>query len=117
MASAADGGRRSDGRPARLLERAAGGLTFWSFFLFGLFLLFVGLWIPAERQYHRSCSDENSLKREIRRLSQSNRELKACLEAIRTDPYYVEKVLREQQGLAARGELVVRNRMQVIPGE
>ena len=39
------------------------------------------------------------------------------LSAIQSNPYYVEKLLREQQGLSGNGELVVRDRLEVIEGE
>ncbi len=100
-----------------ICDLAAKGLTFWSLFLFGLFLLFVAMWIPAEKQFHEIFAREKCLRREIRKLKAANVEAKACLEAVRTDRYYLEKVLREQQGLSAQGELVVRNRLDVIPGE
>lgn len=100
-----------------LCDRAAGGLTFWSLFLFGLFLLFVAMWIPAEKQFHDICAKERSFMREIRRLKAAGADVKARLEAVRTDRYYVERVLREQQGLSAQGELAVRSRLHVIPGE
>ena len=109
------GGAHATGEGAR--DRLASGLTFWSLFLFGLFLLFVALWVPAEQKYQAMCAQENSLRREIRRLRAGNREAKTCLTAIRTDRYYIEKILREQQGLAREGELVVRSRLQVLPGE
>jgi cell division protein FtsB len=97
-----------------IFDRVARGLTFWSLLLFGLFLLFVALWIPAERRYRKMGNREKRLCREVVRLEKANSNLDVRLRAIRSDRYYIERILREGQGLSGEGEYVVRSRLEVI---
>jgi hypothetical protein len=113
----ARGENTAEERPGGGLDRIARGITFWSLFLFGLFLLFVALWIPAEKQYHDLGRSERRLRRDIRRLRGENRNLEIELRALRSDRYFIERLLRERQGLSGQGELVVKSRLRIIPGE
>ncbi len=72
--------------------------------LFYLFLSFflgeMGLF-----RYMKLHAQRSAIKAEIAGLQQSNEELKARVEALKTDPEYIERLAREQ-GLIKEGETV-----------
>ncbi len=56
----------------------------------------------------RARSDAEKLRLEIQQLNEQNRQLAGDVRALKTDPAAVERVAREEMGLARRGELVFR---------
>jgi cell division protein FtsB len=56
----------------------------------------------------RARADAERLKQEIHQLNEENQNLSGEVRALKTDPAAVEKVAREEMGLARPGELVFR---------
>lgn len=48
------------------------------------------------------------IRKEIDRLNQENRQLQNCVEGLRADPTSVERIAREDMGLARPGEYVFK---------
>jgi cell division protein FtsB len=56
----------------------------------------------------RSQKELEQLRGEIERLHQQNRELADHVEALRTDPKTIERIAREEMGLARPGEMIFK---------
>jgi cell division protein FtsB len=56
----------------------------------------------------RARADAERLKQEIHQLNEENQNLSGEVRALKSDPAAVEKVAREEMGLARPGELVFR---------
>jgi cell division protein FtsB len=56
----------------------------------------------------RARADAEKLRQEIHQLNEENQNLSGEVRALKTDPAAVEKVAREDMGLARPGELVFR---------
>jgi len=48
------------------------------------------------------------IRKEIDRLEQENRQLQGCVEGLKSDPAMVERIAREDMGLARPGEYVFK---------
>ncbi|MCU0722314.1 MAG: septum formation initiator family protein [Planctomycetes bacterium] len=104
---AADGGA---GRG--LLSAAAASLgdtvAYWAILAFGVFVLFVTSWIPAARTLRELNARERSVQAEIDALKRENAKLENRLNGLYSDPYYVERVLRQELGFLPQGEKVLK---------
>jgi cell division protein FtsB len=47
-------------------------------------------------------------KNEIPKLEKENKELREKIEKIKKDPFYIEKILREEYGMIKEGELIIK---------
>ena len=47
-------------------------------------------------------------KDEIAKLEKENKELQEKIEKIEKDPFYIEKILREEYGMIKEGELIIK---------
>ena len=56
----------------------------------------------------RARADTEKLRKEIQQLNEENQHLTGDVRALKTDPAAVERVAREDMGLAREGELVFR---------
>ena len=56
----------------------------------------------------RARADTDKLRKEIQQLNEENQHLAGDVRALKTDPAAVERVAREDMGLAREGELVFR---------
>jgi cell division protein FtsB len=56
--------------------------------------------------YFRMERTKGKLNHEIEDLRQKNAELKNQIEALRSDPQYIEQIAREQLGLVKDGEII-----------
>lgn len=82
-------------------------ITFvYVFLLTGLGLAAGALFLEAREEYNRLRQTEMALRQQVveaeRRLTEQNR----ILERLRTDPYYVEKVIRKQLNYAQPGQVI-----------
>jgi cell division protein FtsB len=74
-----------------------------------LFIVAVtSMFVPQIRQYHELRKRETALKEEIQLEEEMLRHLKLQQERLRTDPRFVEKIAREEFGLAKPGETVFK---------
>jgi len=79
------------------------------FLLFIAGLLVVAVWyLPLIR--HNEAMRKELLERDeqIRKVEESNRQLKASIDSLRFDPKAVERLAREKLGYAKAGETVIR---------
>ena len=67
-----------------------------------------GWYLPLIRQNERMRKEVQRLDTQMRRETESQRQLKAFVDALRNDPKAVERLAREQLGYAKPGETVVR---------
>lgn len=63
----------------------------------------------------RSQKEAIQIQQEIRRLDEENRELQEHVKALKTDPAAIERIAREEMGLARPGELIFK--VPAKPGE
>ena len=61
--------------------------------------------VLAMRRTQRQAAE---IRKEIGRLEQENRRLQGCVEGLRSDPASVERIAREDMGLARPGEYVFK---------
>ena len=79
------------------------------FLLFLAGLLIVAIWyLPLIKQNERMRKEMLARDEQIRKLEESNRQLKASIDALRFDPKAVERLARERLGYAKAGETVIR---------
>jgi cell division protein FtsB len=73
----------------------------------GLFYLFLSFFLGEMGlfRYMKLRGQKAAIKAEITSIKQSNEELRARVDALKTDPEYIERLAREQ-GLAKEGETV-----------
>jgi len=64
---------------------------------------------------HRTQAQVKQLRSEIDRLHQENSELTQEVKALRTDPKAVERIAREEMGLARPGEMIFKLPEQAQP--
>lgn len=56
----------------------------------------------------RSQQEAGKLRQEIQKIDTENRQLAEHVKALRTDPLAIERVAREEMGLARPGELIFK---------
>jgi len=88
-----------EGRRKKLL--LAAGVLLGIYFLASSILGEMGL-----VKYYRMKSRHSSLTDEIAMLKQDNVRLRREVRALKTDPAYIEKLARDNLGLARKGEIV-----------
>ena len=76
--------------------------------ILGAFLSYPGY--MEVRKYNRRIAE---LDEEIKSLEQTNKDLQLEIEALKNNPFYIEKVVRENLGLVKPGEIIYR----IIPEE
>ena len=93
-------------------QRRAAWLPRAARYILGALLLLVFMnGVFGENGYlatRRARSDAERLRKEIQQLNEENRQLAGDVRALKTDPAAVERVAREEMGLARPGELVFR---------
>jgi len=73
-----------------------------------LLLFFIGICIPRGIQLYKWEKKLNFYLSEIERLKKENENLKNKIEKIKNDPYYVEKIARENFGLMKNEEVLFK---------
>lgn len=72
-------------------------------------LLGVAVWyLPVIKQNERMRQENLKLEAQIKQEEENARQLKAAIDAQRTDPKAVERLAREKLGYAKPGETVIR---------
>ncbi len=56
----------------------------------------------------RTQKEIHRLREDIARLSEDNRQLTDQVKALRSDPKLIEKIARDELGLARRGEIIIK---------
>lgn len=56
----------------------------------------------------RQQKEVHKLQQEIHKINEDNRELAEQVKALKTDPKEIERIAREQMGLARQGELIFK---------
>ncbi|HZP32710.1 MAG TPA: septum formation initiator family protein [Candidatus Acidoferrales bacterium] len=96
--------------------------SFWS--RYARYILALGLLLIAMHDVfgshgllamHRTQAQVKQLRSEIDRLHQENSELTQEVKALRTDPKAVERIAREEMGLARPGEMIFKLPEQAQP--
>jgi cell division protein FtsB len=100
--------RPAKGILTRTAERLGDTISFWGVLAFGVFLLFVTSWVPAARALRTLKTEERAVRSEIGALKEENAKLENRLNALYSDPYYVERVLRQELGFLPPGEKVLK---------
>ena len=67
-----------------------------------------GWYLPLIRQNERMRKEVQRLDTQTQKENETERQLKASIDALRNDPKAVERLAREQLGYAKPGETVVR---------
>jgi cell division protein FtsB len=79
------------------------------FLLFVAGALAVGVWYLPLIRHNENIRKELVIRDEqIRKVEESNRQLKAAIDSLKYDPKAVERLARERLGYARPGETVVR---------
>src|SRR5437016_10781516 len=79
------------------------------FLLFIAGLLGVAVWyLPLIKNNEKARKDLLDREEQIRKVEESNRQLKASIDSLRYDPKAVERLAREKLGYAKPGETVIR---------
>jgi cell division protein FtsB len=71
-------------------------------------IVFLILFIVRLKSYYNTYKTLKFYQSEINRLKEENRILAEKIEKIKNDPYYVEKILREEYGMIKNGEFVIK---------
>jgi len=69
-----------------------------------LFLMF----LPGYSKRQELSAKNERLQRRIKELEEDNRRLIDEEERLRTDPGYVEKIARDDMGMARKGEIIIK---------
>ena len=62
-------------------------------------------------KYFGMLKTHHRISKEIQALSEGNRELEREVNALRSDPYMIEKIARKELGLVREGELIYKIRI------
>jgi cell division protein FtsL len=65
----------------------------------------------------RTRNEIGKVQKEIERLNKENRQLADEVKALKTDPRYIEKIAREDLGLAKDGEVIIKIPQGQLPGQ
>ncbi len=80
-------------------------------YLLGFLVLAVfttGFFMRARQEYHQLTVQQASSKRRLADLEAKLRDQEKILNQLRTDPIYLEKVIRQKLGYAKPGEMIFR---------
>lgn len=78
-----------------------------NWFLF-ISIVFLILFIIRLRMFYSAYSNFKFYQNEIDRLKEENKILVEKIEKIKNDPYYIEKILREDYGMIKDGEFIIK---------
>ncbi len=73
-------------------------------------IIFFILFIIRLRSYYNVYKTLKFYQNEINRLKEENKILAGKIEKIKNDPFYVEKILREEYGMIKKGEFIIKIR-------
>ena len=80
-----------------------------TFLLLAAGLLLIAVWyLPLIHQNERMRKEVLNKDAQIQKLEETNKQLRAWIEALRNDPKAVERLARETLGYAKPGETVIR---------
>jgi len=82
---------------------------YWSFFCAGVVGAGVFLW-RTQQEYQNLRTQEQSVQARLENAEQQLRAQERTLERLRSDPAYVERVIRQRLGYAKPDEYIVRIR-------
>ncbi|MGC8976039.1 MAG: FtsB family cell division protein [Candidatus Ratteibacteria bacterium] len=71
-------------------------------------IIFLILFGRRLKVFYNAYSNYIFYKNEIERLKKENQFLKEKIEKIKNDPYFIEKILREEYGMVKEGEYVIK---------
>jgi len=100
--------RQRRGKKDRQAERLGRGLR-WALTLLVLLVAMHGIF--GDHGYlamRRARADVERLRSEVEQLDQQNQHLSGEVKALKSDPAAIERVAREEMGLAKPGELIFR---------
>ena len=83
---------------------------FASWLVLPILPLIVYALLPAHREYRAALAQRDAIESRIARVRQLNKKLAGELHAMNTDPFYIEKVARENYGYRRTGEVFVASR-------
>lgn len=105
--------------PVKALEKTAafvrGHRVLLLAFALGLLLLQDIFGTHGVLAMRRSQKEAMQIQQEIKRLDEENRVLQEHVKALKTDPVAIERIAREEMGLARPGELIFK--VPAKPGE
>lgn len=78
------------------------------YLIVGLCLIFLLISIPRIKIFITYSRQLKYYNQEIIKLQEENRQLKEKIDALKNDPYYAEKILRENYGYIKEGEYIYR---------
>ena len=79
-----------------------------AFWLFGLAVLLLVLFLPGYTKLQELKDKNHDLEFKIRKLNMDNALLQQELGRIENDPVYQEKIVREKMGVVRKGEIPVK---------
>lgn len=71
-------------------------------------IVFFVLFIIRLKMLYSAYSNFKFYQNEINRLKEENKILAEKIEKIKNDPYYIEKILREDYGMIKDGEFIIK---------
>ncbi len=99
---------------APLLRRRLGTLLLLGLLALGIHDIFGAHGYLAMRRAEKQAEQ---LQSDIDRLNRENRELSGQVRALKTDPETIERVAREEMGLARPGEMIFKLPAKPVPGD
>ncbi len=90
-----------------ILERKRKRIAFYTFVVIFLIYILINLIGNNGLFTYLSLKErKNAIEKEIASLREENARLRAYIEALKSDPYYIEKLAREEYGLSKPGEYI-----------
>ncbi|HOL21395.1 MAG TPA: septum formation initiator family protein [bacterium] len=83
----------------------------------GLCVCFILISIPRIKAFITYSRQLKYYNDEIIKLQEENKRLEEKIDAMKKDPYYAEKILRENYGYVKKGEHIYRIRTETEKGE
>ena len=77
----------------------------WFLFINLCFLIFIGI---RGKNYYSAYKTLKFYESEILRLKKENKILAEKIDRIKNDPFYIEKLLRENYGMIKEGEYIIK---------
>jgi len=71
-------------------------------------IIFFVLFIIRLKSYYNVYKTFKFYQNEVNRLKEENEIIAGKIEKIKNDPYYVEKILREEYGMIKNGEFIIK---------
>ncbi len=79
-----------------------------AFWIFGLALIFLVLFLPGFSKLQDLREKNRDLENKIRRLNIENALLEEEMKKVSSDPVYQERVAREKMGIVRKGEIPIK---------